>query len=67
MCGDATGVFFGCHAAKVKLTGEIVRVRNINAFEPDLIPEWEQVGDNGMILQTFNHFDLEFDFYELKW
>lgn len=52
--------FWDCLCARVRETGEIVRVKNLNMFEPDLVPEWVQVGSNGMHLRYFSHYELEF-------
>ena len=52
--------FFDCLCARVRETGEIVRVKNLNIFEPDRVPEWVQVGSNGMHLRYFSHYELEF-------
>lgn len=60
MFGDATGIYYGCLQARVRETGEFVRVRKTNPFDFDTIPEWEQVGDDGLIIRYFEHFELEF-------
>lgn len=52
--------FWDCRCATVRETGEIVRVKNLNMFDPDRRPEWVQVGDNGLHLRYFNHYELEF-------
>lgn len=52
--------FWDCLCARVRETGEIVRVKNLNMFEPDLVPEWVQVGSSGMHLRYFSHYELEF-------
>lgn len=52
--------FWDCRYATVRRTGEIVRVENLNMFDPDRTPEWVQVGSNGMHLRYFSHYELEF-------
>lgn len=52
--------FWDCRCATVRETGEIVRVKNLNMFDPDLVPEYVQVGSNGMYLGYFKHHELEF-------
>ena len=52
--------FLNCVCATVHSTGEMIMVRNIHAFEPDVIPEWVQIGANGIKLRHFKHHELEF-------
>lgn len=48
-----------CVNKTVRSTGEIVMVKNLNAFEPDRIPEWVQVAPDGTHLRYFKHYELE--------
>ena len=51
---------WSCVNARVRETGEIIAVRNLNAFEPDLIPEYVQIGSDGTELRYFKYYELEF-------
>ena len=50
-----------CRNARVRETGEIVTVRNLNTFEPELKPEFVQIGEDGREIKYFSFEELEFD------
>ena len=52
--------FWNCVCARVRATGKYIKVYNKNAFQPMLVPEWVQIGSNGMELAYFKHEELEF-------
>lgn len=52
--------FWNCLCARVRSTGEMIMVKNIHAFEPELVPEWVQIGISGIELRHFKHHELEF-------
>ena len=49
-----------CVNAIVRETGEVVAVRNLNAFEPNLVPEFVQVASDATELRYFKRYELEF-------
>ena len=52
--------FWYCVCARIRSTGVMIMVRNIHAFEADVVPEFVQIGANGIELRHFNHHELEF-------
>ena len=53
-------ILWDCRNATVRRTGEIVIVKNLNAPDHDLIPEWVQVAPDGTYLRKFEPYELEF-------
>ena len=53
-------LFFGCVIKRVRRTGEYVHVRYKEPrFSDDEIPEYVQIGDNGMVLREFDYKEME--------
>ena len=53
-------ILWDCRNATIRSTGEIVTVKNLNAPDRDLIPEWVQVAPDGAYLRKFGCYELEF-------
>ena len=49
-----------CLRARVKETGEVVAVKNLNVFEPWSVPNFVQIGTDGTELRYFSFYELEF-------